>query len=83
VATIDALEGDARIILGARLECDDRLGLPDLIERTYGGWVAGDVKSGSALDADGRAPVLNTRCRSRTTLNSSPTSDTGRPARAS
>lgn len=58
VATIDALEGDARVILGARLECDDRLGLPDIIERIDCEWVAGDVKSGSALDADGRRPRL-------------------------
>jgi predicted RecB family nuclease len=58
VATVDALESDARIILGARLEVDDRLGLPDIIERIDGEWVAGDVKSGCALDADGKRPRL-------------------------
>ncbi len=58
VATIDALESDARVILGARLECDDRLGLPDMIKRIDHDWVAGDVKSGCALDADGRRPRL-------------------------
>ncbi len=55
-ATLDALAGSADRILGAALRHGDRLGLPDLIERDDAGWVAGDVKSGAALEPDGRRP---------------------------
>lgn len=49
-----ALKTEAQYILGARLEVDDRLGMPDVLERTESEWRAGDVKSGAALEKNGR-----------------------------
>ena len=51
--TADALraaEPEHRIILGARLRHVDLLGEPDLLRHGRQGWVAGDVKSGAALE---------------------------------
>lgn len=53
-----ALSGSAKFILGALIRSEDRLGMPDLLERRNGTWVAGDVKSGCATEADGHRPRL-------------------------
>lgn len=51
--TAKAMDGDAQVLLGARIAHDDLLGDPDVLRRDGRVWVAGDVKSGNALD-DGR-----------------------------
>lgn len=53
-----ALTGTENFILGALIQSEDRLGMPDLLERRNGTWTAGDVKSGSAMEPDGRRPRL-------------------------
>lgn len=55
-STAEAMAGGAVTILGGRLERDDFVGMPDLLRREHDGWVAGDVKSGGAFEADGRRP---------------------------
>lgn len=52
--TAAALDARPRWIVGGRIELGDRLGVPDLLEWTDSGWIAGDVKSGAALDDAGR-----------------------------
>lgn len=51
--TAEAMDGDARIVLGARVRHDDLLGDPDVLRRDGRLWIAGDVKAGGAMD-DGR-----------------------------
>lgn len=51
-----AMAGDRRFILGGAIEDGDRRGMPDVMERRAGEWVAGDVKSGRATEPDGRRP---------------------------
>lgn len=59
-ATTDAMATSANdVILGARLVSGDLLGMPDVVRRIDGVWVAGAVKSGSAFEADGRRPRLS------------------------
>ena len=55
-ATSDALRGSADVVIGGRLEADDLVGMPDLLQRAAAGWVAGDVKSGSGTEPGGRRP---------------------------
>lgn len=54
--TLAAMNERPAFILGGRLELGDRVGMPDLLRTDGDGWVAGDVKSGSALAPDGRRP---------------------------
>lgn len=51
--TQKALLSDARFILGARLQIDDKLGMPDVLEKCGTEWVAGDIKSGAATERNG------------------------------
>lgn len=55
-ATRTAMNGRPAFILGGRLELEDRVGMPDLLCPDGDGWIAGDVKSGSAFTPDGRRP---------------------------
>ena len=53
--TLRAMRQREPMIYGARLSADDLLGEPDLLRREEGGYVAGDIKSGSGLEGDGDA----------------------------
>ena len=57
-ATVQAMASGADWILGGRLETDRTVGMPDLLHREAGACLAGDVKAGGALEADGRRPLL-------------------------
>lgn len=52
--TIEALQARVDWIVGGRIECGDRLGIPDLLRLEGDHFHAGDVKSGSAVDGAGR-----------------------------
>lgn len=54
LATLKAMASGAQYILGGELRVGDLLGRPDVLQRSDGGWVAGDVKSGAAEDRAGR-----------------------------
>jgi predicted RecB family nuclease len=51
--TAEAMESGVALIHGGRIRADNLLGEPDLLRRTGGGYVAGDIKSGSAEEASG------------------------------
>lgn len=46
--TQEALEEGAPLIYGGQIRADDLLGAPDLLRRESDGYIAGDIKSGSA-----------------------------------
>ena len=46
--TTEAMSRGAALIYAGRIRADDLLGVPDLLRRTNGGYVAGDIKSGAA-----------------------------------
>jgi predicted RecB family nuclease len=48
--TIKAIERGDSLIYGGRIRAGNLLGDPDLLRREGNGWVAGDIKSGSALE---------------------------------
>jgi hypothetical protein len=52
-ATLRALSSGAPVIVGARLELDDRIGMPDVLMLVDGAYRAGDIKSGSPFAANG------------------------------
>jgi predicted RecB family nuclease len=55
-ATLEAMRGEAEWIVGARLLDGDLEGRPDLLQRDGAEWQAGDIKSGSAFQPNGRDP---------------------------
>ena len=52
-ATLDAMERGDPLIYSGRIKADDLMGIPDLLRKTSGGYVAGDIKSGAALENSG------------------------------
>ncbi|RYF13486.1 MAG: hypothetical protein EOO77_15420, partial [Oxalobacteraceae bacterium] len=48
--TAATMEEGAVVILGAVIQHDDLIGMPDLLRRTPNGYLASDVKSGAALE---------------------------------
>jgi predicted RecB family nuclease len=53
--TAEAMESGVALIHGGRVRADNLLGEPDLLRRSGGGYVAGDIKSGAAQEAPGDA----------------------------
>ncbi len=51
--TFEAMQRGEPLIYSARITADDLLGDPDLLRREGGGYVAGDIKSGSGEHGDG------------------------------
>jgi len=49
-ATIEAIQRGDSLIYSGRLQVDDLLGIPDLLRKEADGYVAGDIKSGAALE---------------------------------
>jgi len=49
-ATLEAIAARSRTILGAALTCGDMVGMPDVLRWTEAGYVAMDVKAGSAME---------------------------------
>ena len=47
-----AMQRGEQLIYQGRLTSGDRLGAPDLLERRGGGYIAGDIKSGSGFEGD-------------------------------
>lgn len=56
LATLDAMARRAPVIVGARFELDDRVGMPDVVMLVDGIYFAGDVKSGGPFAANGIDP---------------------------
>ena len=59
--TTEAIRNGAPLIYGARISAGDLLGDPDLLRKQNGGYVAGDIKSGSGEEGpeDNRKPKLS------------------------
>jgi predicted RecB family nuclease len=51
-ATREAMKRGASLIYQGRLTSDDRVGVPDLLERRGDGYVPGDVKAGAGMEGD-------------------------------
>jgi hypothetical protein len=51
--TLEAMRCDELLIYGGRIVADGPLGEPDLLRKTAGGYVPGDIKSGSGEEAAG------------------------------
>lgn len=49
-ATMEAIRRGDPMIYSGRLQADDLLGVPDLLRKEADGYVAGDIKSGAALE---------------------------------
>lgn len=57
-ATLSAIGSSAPLIVGARLELGDRVGMPDLLMLADGVYHAGDIKAGSPFAPNGVDPKL-------------------------
>lgn len=59
--TLEAMDRGEALIYGGRIRADDLLGMPDLLRKDGGGYVAGDIKSGSGEEGsdseDGKPKV--------------------------
>jgi predicted RecB family nuclease len=53
--TAEAMESGVALIHGGRIRAGELLGEPDLLRLDAGGYVAGDIKSGSAEEAQGES----------------------------
>ncbi|MDD5711183.1 MAG: TM0106 family RecB-like putative nuclease [Smithellaceae bacterium] len=53
IETMKAMRAGVDLIYGGRIEKDGLIGEPDLIRRCMGGYVAGDIKSGSGFEGQG------------------------------
>jgi predicted RecB family nuclease len=53
--TAEAMESGVPLIHGGRIRAGDLLGEPDLLRRAADGYIAGDIKSGSAEESPGEA----------------------------
>jgi predicted RecB family nuclease len=51
--TRSAMERGEALIYSGRISADDLLGVPDLLRKTDGGYVPGDIKAGAGEDAGG------------------------------
>jgi len=51
--TLEAMRAGKSLIYGGRIRAVDLLGEPDLLKRQGGGYVAGDIKSGSGFEGAG------------------------------
>jgi uncharacterized protein len=49
-ATRQAMDAGVELIYSGRIEFDDMVGEPDLLRKTPGGYVAGDIKSGRGME---------------------------------
>jgi predicted RecB family nuclease len=54
-ATIAAMDRGIALIYGGRISAADLLGYPDLLRREGGGYIAGDIKSGSGEEGEEEA----------------------------
>ena len=51
--TLESMERGESLIYGGRISADDLLGDPDLLRKSKGGYVAGDIKSGAGEEGAG------------------------------
>ena len=51
--TLAAMDRGEPLIYGGRIQAGDLLGIPDLLRKEEGGYVAGDIKSGSGEEGGG------------------------------
>jgi predicted RecB family nuclease len=51
--TLDAMERGEPLIYGGRISADGLLGTPDLLRKEFGGYIAGDIKSGAGEEGAG------------------------------
>lgn len=62
--TLDAMDRGLPLIYGGRITAGDLVGEPDLLRGEGGGYIAGDIKSGSGR----REPVMKTRASPKGTM---------------